>query len=66
MKSRVAALLVLLLVGSAAFASGAPWYRWINTTDRTILCSQIPPGVGWILYQGPYQESRCKKQGNPE
>jgi hypothetical protein len=65
-KTRFAALFLLALIGFAAFASGAPWYKWKNKTDRTILCAQISPGDNWEKYQGPFMESQCKKPGNPQ
>jgi hypothetical protein len=65
-KSRLAALVLLALICVAAFASGAPWYKWQNRIDRTILCAQTSPGDIWDKYDGPYMESRCKKQGNPQ
>ena len=65
-KEKLALLVILALIYIVAFASGAPWYKWINLTDRTILCAQNPPGEGWAKYQGPYSESRCRKSGNPE
>ena len=66
MKSRFAALVLLALAYAPAFASGAPWYKWINRTDRTILCAQTPPGDAWVVYQGPYMESQCRKPGTPQ
>ena len=55
-----------MLACGSAFSSGAPWYRWINTVDRTILCAQVSPGNVWEIYQGPYRDSQCKKPGNPQ
>ena len=66
MKSRLTVLIMLTLVSVAAFASGAPWYKWQNTTDRTLMCSQNSPGEVWIVYQGPFMESNCRKPGYPE
>jgi hypothetical protein len=66
MKSRIAVLLLLALVCSAAFAAGAPWYKWRNRVDGTILCLQISPGETWYKYQGPFMESQCRKPGNPQ
>ena len=57
---------LLALFCGAATASEAPWYKWINSVDRTILCSQVSPGDAWAPYDGPYQESRCKKPGSPQ
>jgi len=65
-KSRLAALVMLVLICIAAFASEAPWYKWKNNVDRTILCSQNSPGDAWDVYDGPYKESRCKQLGNPQ
>jgi hypothetical protein len=66
MKSRIAALALLTLVCVAAFASGAPWYKWKNKFDGTLLCAQTTPGEAWFKFQGPYMESRCRKPGNPQ
>ena len=66
MKSRITALILLALVCVAAFASGAPWYKWKNRFDGTILCAQISPGETWYKYLGPFMESICKKPGNPQ
>jgi len=66
MNPRIAALLILSLLSGAACAAGAPWYKWMNTIDRTILCSQLSPGETWVKYKGPFMESQCKKSGNPQ
>jgi hypothetical protein len=65
-KVKFALLVILALIYIVAFASGAPWYKWINLQDRMILCTQNPPGEAWVKYQGPYSESSCRKLGNPE
>jgi hypothetical protein len=66
MKSGFAALVVLALFCIAAYASGAPWYKWKNRVDGTIICAQTTPGEAWFKYQGPFMESRCRKPGNPQ
>ncbi len=66
MKYRLAVLLMLALVCGIASASSAPWYKWINRFDRTILCSQLSPGETWVQFQGPFMESQCRKPGNPQ
>ncbi len=66
MKPRFAVLAMLALVSFAVFASGAPWYKWRNLIDRTILCSQLSPGESWVKIQGPFMESQCRKPGNPQ
>ena len=66
MKSRFATLLVLTLACGVASASSAPWYKWINRFDRTILCSQLPPGETWVQVHGQFMESQFRKQGNPQ
>lgn len=65
MKTVCMLLVVLTMLGSAAYASEAPWYKWINLTDRTILCAQNSPGDTWARYRGPYAESRCNRLGYP-
>lgn len=66
MKSKFVALITLALISVAAFASGAPWYKWQNTTDRTLMCSQNRPGEVWVVFQGPFMESNCRKPGYPQ
>ncbi|MFI4939580.1 MAG: hypothetical protein ACHP7O_04440 [Burkholderiales bacterium] len=66
MKARLILLALPALIGIAAFASGAPWYKWKNNVNRTILCAQTSPGDAWGVYQGPFMDSRCKKPGNPQ
>jgi hypothetical protein len=65
-KSGIAALIVLALVCVAAFAAGAPWYKWKNKFDGAILCLQTSPGETWYVFQGPFMESQCRKPGNPQ
>jgi hypothetical protein len=59
-------LLLLTLASAAVYAAGAPWYKWMNKEDRTIICSQLSPGETWVRYQGPFSESTCRKPGNPQ
>ncbi len=66
MKSKMVVLVAMLLIGVVAYASGAPWYRWLNLTDNMIVCAQNSPGEGWVQYKGPFSESRCVKPGVPE
>ena len=66
MKAKFVAFTLLALICGAAFASGAPWYKWKNTVDHTVMCSQIAPGEAWVVYQGPYMESGCRKPGYPQ
>ena len=66
MKQKIAVLVLLTLTCFAAFASTAPWFKWRNLADRTIICSQLPPGESWVKVQGPFMESQCKKPGNPQ
>ncbi len=66
MKKKITLIALLSMAAAAAFAAGAPWYKWINRYDRTIICSQLSPGDAWIRYQGPFMESRCSKPGNPQ
>lgn len=66
MKTRIASAILLALVCSAAFAAGAPWYKWQNRADGTILCAQTTPGETWYIVQGPFMESQCRKPGNPQ
>jgi len=68
-KSRLTALvapMVLMLVCGTAFSSGAPWFRWKNKVNKTIMCAKTTPGDVWVVMDGPYMESRCKKPGNPQ
>lgn len=66
MKLKLLALLIMILACVTVIASEAPWYKWKNKSDRTILCAQNTPGESWDLYQGPFMESHCKKSGNPQ
>ena len=66
MRTKVTVLLVLALATIAAYASGAPWFKWMSVNDRTIICSQLSPGETYVKYQGPFMESRCSKPGNPQ
>jgi len=65
-KIKFAALLVLLLASATTLSGSAPWFRWRNQVNLTIMCSQIPPGNAWALMDGPYMDSRCRKQGKPQ
>ena len=66
MKSKAVVLILLALMSVAAYASGAPWYKWKNTRDRTVMCSQIRPGEVWVVFQGPFMEPGCRKPGYPQ
>jgi hypothetical protein len=66
MKSKIASFVVLALISVAAFAAGAPWYKWQNSFDGTILCAQTSPGETWHIVQGPFMESQCRKPGSPQ
>ena len=61
-----AALILILAAACAAHASGAPWFRWKNRLNHTVLCSQNSPGDVWDKIQGPYSDSRCKKEEMPQ
>ncbi|MBV8636413.1 MAG: hypothetical protein JO002_18115 [Burkholderiaceae bacterium] len=63
---KLAALALALAAAWAAHASAAPWYRWKNVVNHTILCSQNSPGDAWKKFQGPYSDSRCRKEGVPQ
>lgn len=65
MKSKIA-ILLLSLATIPAWAAAAPWYKWMSTEDRTIICNQLSPGEGWVRYQGPFMDSQCRKPGNPQ
>lgn len=54
-----------LLYGSTLWADAAPWYRWRSEESNVDICSQIPPGDGWVIAKGPYQDAVCKKLGVP-
>lgn len=66
MKSRFAALFLWAQFCGVAFASDAPWYVWVNTTDGTTLCAQVSPDDTWAIFKGPFSESHCRKPGNPQ
>jgi hypothetical protein len=56
-------LLTALLFSLPATSAPAPWYKWISTFDRRIVCTQTSPGEGWALYAGPYQDAQCRRLG---
>ena len=69
MTHRALKLVLLAAALGAAWvvhASAAPWYRWKNRVNHTILCSQNSPGDVWDKFQGPYSDSRCRKEGVPQ
>ena len=66
LQARYLLLALLVVTCVATYAAAAPWYRWMNRADRTILCAQNSPGDVWVKYQGPYQDSRCRKEGSPQ
>ena len=66
MKSKIGLSAVLVLISVAAYASGAPWYKWQNTLDKTVMCTQLSPGESWQIVQGPFMESNCRKPGFPQ
>lgn len=66
MKSQLTALTILLLISVAAYASGAPWYKWQNKVNKTVMCKQLSPGEAWYKFQGPYRESNCRTPGYPQ
>lgn len=68
MRTAVKLMVLALAIATAwtAYASGAPWFRWKNRANHTILCSQISPGDIWEKFQGPYADSRCRKEGMPQ
>ena len=66
MKIKAVAMLMLLALGADALSGTAPWYRWRNQLDRTIMCAQTSPGNAWEPMDGPYMDSRCRKAGNPQ
>ena len=66
LKTRLALFLALACIGTMAWSTGAPWYRWKNVVNRTMMCAKVTPGDAWEKFDGPYMDSRCKKQGNPQ
>lgn len=63
---KLAMLTVAFAAAWTAYASGAPWYRWKNRANHTLLCSKTSPGDIWDKFDGPYSESRCRKEGVPQ
>jgi hypothetical protein len=66
MKLRLTLIILSMLLSGTVLASGAPWFKWQNTVDHTVMCSQVAPNELWVIYQGPFQESNCRKPGYPE
>ncbi len=54
-----------LLAVAPAWAEPAAWYRWRSEESNVDICSQTPPGEGWVAVKGPYQDAVCKKPGVP-
>lgn len=65
MKLRLLVFALLGLISIAAIAAEAPWYKWVNTVDRTTLCAQLPPGDAWVRVQGPFKDALCRTPGVP-
>ena len=48
-----------MMLCGAAFASGAPWYRWKNAVNKTVMCAQkSSPGNVWEIIEGPFMDLR--------
>lgn len=62
----VISVVALLSQSGISLAGPAAWYRWQNANDPLILCSQTPPGDGWVMVQGPFRDSACRKPGQPD
>jgi hypothetical protein len=63
---KFAVLALVLAAAGAVQASGAPWYRWQNRLNHTLLCSKTSPGDVWDKFDGPYSDLRCRKEGVPQ
>ena len=64
MKKRITLALILLALGSVAFAGGvAPWWEW-KSPKGNIVCAQTSPGKGWVKWTGPYSDLKCSVKGN--
>lgn len=44
-----------------AWAEPAAWYKWHSPEADYDVCAQFPPGDGWVVVKGPFEDSACKK-----
>ena len=57
--------LLVMSVPLALWAAPAPWYKWHSPMGDYDICSQTPPGSGWVVVKGPFKDSHCQKPGLP-
>lgn len=65
MLNKLLLLLSLSVFALSVFASPAAWYKWRSKEDGTIICSQVPLGEGWEVFDGPYRDLQCRVAGKP-
>ncbi|MDD2833296.1 MAG: hypothetical protein PHD12_04720 [Methylotenera sp.] len=56
---------IVVLTSFTAVAAPAPWYLWKSKLDGVSLCTQVPPGEGWLQLNGPYKDAHCTVHGRP-
>jgi len=61
----ILAFIVGISFSVVLWAEPAPWYKWHNPSANYEICAQTPPGDGWEVVKGPFQDSQCKKLGVP-
>ncbi len=66
MKIARAAFLFCTVWCALAWADPAAWYLWRSPENPSAICSQLPPGDGWVAIKGPFQDGVCKKPGVPQ
>jgi len=65
MKKSTLLLAAGVLVSLTALAAPAAWYKWKSKLNGEVWCTQISPGDGWVLINGPYKDAHCKIEGRP-
>nr|WP_316640083.1 hypothetical protein [uncultured Roseateles sp.] len=60
-------LLLIVLTGLAGtlLAASAPWYQWRSQLNGELYCTQLRPGEGWQLADGPFRDAGCQQKGRP-
>jgi len=62
---KIVLLFAAWLCSFNVMAGPAPWYKWRSPVNDYFICSQTPPGDGWVIFKGPFQDAHCSKAGVP-
>ncbi|MBT9504368.1 MAG: hypothetical protein IV092_24200 [Burkholderiaceae bacterium] len=57
--------LALSCASGALPAASAPWYQWRSQFNGEFYCTQLKPGEGWVLADGPFRDAGCRQKGRP-